>query len=39
MFYEQIKGHWCPDMANPEPEWEEGEKQTIQIQNPSVNNY
>jgi hypothetical protein len=35
MFYEQIKGHWCPNMTDPSPEYEDGEKPIVKIQNPS----
>ena len=35
MFYEQIKGHWCPNMSDPSPPYEEGEQPVVKIQNPS----
>ena len=38
MFWEQIRGLKCPNMSDPSPPYEEGEKPVVQIQNPSSAN-
>ena len=31
MFWEQIAGHYCPDMSKPMPAYESGEKPVVKI--------